>query len=1148
MPSGGMRPKAILVTGMHRSGTSALARIINLHGAAIGSRLLEATSDNVNGYWENWHVVMFHERVLRELDMAWDSASAIPASWTETNQFLIYVDELCELIESEFGDQQLWMVKDPRLCRLLPLWITALDRMGVEPKFVFEVRHPVEVISSLIKRDGLGAGLASLLWLDYLATPMAETRRCSRALLDYEEILVDWRGCMSRLTSDLGIQWPVLSESCAVEVDAHLDPSMRHHRAEASSLLPEPWREEILQVFEACLLVSRNSATWDILEERLRSAMKIIHTVEPLARDLAAPSQVVALQKEVQDMAALRQQLVSLTGELEQSRADALSASDLAKRAEQDRFAVQQMLLQTQRITADTQRCLAQANAYLEAERQNVMDLTAEARIARNQLTELTSLLNDTRGALDNERRNVADLAATAEATKSHLVELTSLQKLANEHSNQLAAELRQQKDQLRDILQSHSWRITRPLRVLTSLLRGDFEYIRRGMRARKNDAPRAAMALDSFAVPVVPRHSLAELVRGLSFERADNAGCAVVVLADSDGEQVGRALQAIARQRGHTRLDVSVMAESMAADDVAMLRQLSGLSVVATDQLSDVMSSIRGEYVLLIRAGVLVSDGCVDALVGTLVRRSDVLMAGPKVLDSDGRIREAGTIVWRDGSDLAFGVGLSANHYATSYVKNVDACGDSAVLVRKSFLMSAIEKVSTNFRSRSSWINFALWLREQGEGGGIVYQPKAIVVDDQALRITGKHEIAQRQDHWASVLDRDHDDAVNGDFRARDRMQHGKTILVVDHSAPQPDRDAGSRSIWHFMRMFQRRGMNLKFWPHNQLNDALYVEKLQQEGIEVILGHEGGFSDWLGKNLQSVDIVLVSRPHVALEYIVTVRRLSSLRILYYGHDIHYLRLEAQLKHRPSAQLEQDAKNHLAWEQSIWPTVDAIYYPAEGETQYVRAWLEERGRHDIPVRTIPVYAFEPFADEPSQNLADRHGILFVGGFAHAPNADAAEWFVHEVMPRIVKERHDAHLYLLGSNPTTEVLALAGKNVTVIGYVSEEDLLDYYKRVRVSVAPLRFGAGMKGKVIEAMRYGLPCSMTSIGAQGLEDVPFLAVSDDPTLFADNVLRMLNDDEYWTWLSQSEQQLVRERFSEEALWGIVRPDIAPVLFPSG
>lgn len=223
--------------------------------------------------------------------------------------------------------------------------------------------------------------------------------------------------------------------------------------------------------------------------------------------------------------------------------------------------------------------------------------------------------------------------------------------------------------------------------------------------------------------------------------------------------------------------------------------------------------------------------------------------------------------------------------------------------------------------------------------------------------------------------------------------------------------------------------------------------------------------------------------------------------------------------------------------------MDTIYYPSVTETAQVDAWLRERALADVKTFTIPVYAFDSFADDPAGNLDERRDLVFVAGFGHGPNGDAAVWFVNEVLPLVHAQAPGVHIHLVGSNPTPAVRELAGERVHVTGFVSDEELSGYYERCRVIVAPLRYGGGMKGKVVEAMRFGVPTVTSAAGAQGLaEALDFLAVADDAPAFARHVLRLLDDDQEWVRASQAAQAFARARFSEDALWSIVAEDVDP------
>ncbi len=157
------------------------------------------------------------------------------------------------------------------------------------------------------------------------------------------------------------------------------------------------------------------------------------------------------------------------------------------------------------------------------------------------------------------------------------------------------------------------------------------------------------------------------------------------------------------------------------------------------------------------------------------------------------------------------------------------------------------------------------------------------------------------------------------------------------------------------------------------------------------------------------------------------------------------------------------------------------------------------------------------------------------------------WFVNEVLPLIQAHVADVHIHLVGSNPTPDVRALAGAAVSVTGFVTDDELMGYYARSRVVVAPLRYGGGMKGKVAEAMRFGLPTVTSPAGAQGLDDAKsFLAVAESADGFAREVVRLLRDDAEWLRASGAAQDFARSRFSEEALWQIIAEDVDPHRYP--
>ena len=351
--------------------------------------------------------------------------------------------------------------------------------------------------------------------------------------------------------------------------------------------------------------------------------------------------------------------------------------------------------------------------------------------------------------------------------------------------------------------------------------------------------------------------------------------------------------------------------------------------------------------------------------------------------------------------------------------------------------------------------------------------------------------------------------------------------VLIVDHYVPEPDRDAGSRNILSFARALQQAGMVVKFWPQNRRYDPRYTPALQETGVEVFYGPDPDmFRAWIGENGAALDYVLLSRPTVACHFIAELKRHTRARLVYYGHDLHFLRMRRQAEVQGDAAVLREARKMERLERRVWRSADVVLHPSAEEAETVAA-LEPR----VVSRAVLPFCFAAFGARRPPVAEPR--ILFVAGFAHPPNEDAAVWFVRSILPAIRAQRPDARLDMVGSNPTGCVLGLAGEAVTIAPNVSDAELAAFYRRARVAVVPLRFGAGMKLKVVEALREGVPLVTTPVGAQGLPGLEEVAVvADDPAAIAAAVCRLLTDDAAWSRASAAQLAFAEARFSEDAL----------------
>ena len=212
---------------------------------------------------------------------------------------------------------------------------------------------------------------------------------------------------------------------------------------------------------------------------------------------------------------------------------------------------------------------------------------------------------------------------------------------------------------------------------------------------------------------------------------------------------------------------------------------------------------------------------------------------------------------------------------------------------------------------------------------------------------------------------------------------------------------------------------------------------------------------------------------------------------------------------------------------------------------YYPSYVEREAIHEIepsvPVKAIVAYVFDRFLNQIPNDFEKREGLLFVGGFAHPPNADAVLWFAREIFP-LIRKQIPVNFYIVGSKVTDEIKALEqpDNGIIVKGFVTEEELANLYASCRIVVVPLRYGAGVKGKVIEALYYGAPVVTTSIGAEGIPEADqVMVVRDEPETFAEEVIALYNDPDSLRQMSQNTQNYIRTYHSIDAAWSVVGED---------
>ena len=290
----------------------------------------------------------------------------------------------------------------------------------------------------------------------------------------------------------------------------------------------------------------------------------------------------------------------------------------------------------------------------------------------------------------------------------------------------------------------------------------------------------------------------------------------------------------------------------------------------------------------------------------------------------------------------------------------------------------------------------------------------------------------------WQHVLDAEH--FPNGEevFLARDRSRQKKHLLVIDHYIPQPDRDAGSRTLFAYIKMFVEGGLQVSFWPDNLYRDKEYLKALQDFGVEVMYGSQfvGRFPEWIAERGHYLDYVFLSRAHIAINYIDHIREHSAAKLLYYGHDLAHERLRQEYALTGKAKLRDEIDYWFELEQKIWRKTDVLYYPAQEEVETVAAAAPDKA-----VRKFSIYVYPETEIAEARARLDRAPnptptVMFVGGYRHRPNVDGALWFVREVLPLVQRHIPAIRTILAGSFPPPAITRLASDNVLVTGYIAD----------------------------------------------------------------------------------------------------------------
>lgn len=550
-----------------------------------------------------------------------------------------------------------------------------------------------------------------------------------------------------------------------------------------------------------------------------------------------------------------------------------------------------------------------------------------------------------------------------------------------------------------------------------------------------------------------------------------------------------------------------------------------------------------RGKYLLFLNNDTQVQQDWLKPLVTLIESAADIGMVGSKLIYPDGRLQEAGGILWRDASVWNYGIYQNPAQPEFNYVRQVDYISGASIMIKRD-LWEQIGGFDERFApAYCEDSDLAFTVRKMGYR--VMYQPQSVVVHfegvsngtdtSSGLKKYQVENMAKFREKWAEELSR-HPENGEDVFHARDYSYGKKTLLMIDHYVPQFDKDAGSRTVFQYLKMFVEQGFNVKFIGDNFYQHEPYTTVLQQMGIEVLYGpdYAAHWKDWIRENRECIDYVFLNRPHIAPKYLEFIRQNTKAKIMYYGHDLAFLREMREFEITGDASFRDSSLEWQPKELALMRSADMAYYPSYVEVDEIQA-IDP----DIRVKAIPAYLFENVKWE-GYDIAGRKDIMFIGGFDHRPNVDAVKWLANEILPELLKYLPDIKIHILGSNAPKDVLELASEHLIIEGFVTDEQLEAFYRNSRIALVPLRYGAGIKGKVVEAMRYGTPVVTTSTGAEGISNAQeVMVVEDDALVLAKRIAELYTDADKLTAMSKNSIAYIQDNYSYNNAIAIIGPE---------
>ena len=598
--------------------------------------------------------------------------------------------------------------------------------------------------------------------------------------------------------------------------------------------------------------------------------------------------------------------------------------------------------------------------------------------------------------------------------------------------------------------------------------------------------------------------------------------------------------LHSIALNIPKTTFEIIVIDDNSSDDSLKILKKLSSIRLIKNESNLGFIRSCnkgaklaKGKYLLFLNNDTEVKYNFLDELVRTFDEFPGTGLVGSKLLYPNNVLQEAGGILWRDGTAANFGRYQDASLPQVNYAREVDYCSGASIMVPKNIFeeVGAFDLEYTPAYCEDS--DLAIKIRQKGYR--VLYQPLSVVVHYEGIssgrdinkgikayqKINTEKLYKKWQPYFQTLSER-------GEDIENTKDQHkSKRVLVIDHCLPIASRDAGSLTVINLMLLFREMNYQVTFISNSLYYSKYPTEDLQRLGIEVLYPpFVENIPIYLLQHKNKYNIFLLLRSsNLNTLYLKIIRKFSpKTKILLHYTDLGHLRLQRQYELKNTNVSKRNIKKIKNIEIKSALLTDISIVHSQVEAKILHKHTPQAKIYVMPL-SLDTTSKKYTGFEASKDL------VFIGGYGHPPNLDAVFYFVQEVMPILRKKIKDVKFYIAGSHVPQEIKNLACEDIIVEGYV--EDISSFFQSKRIFVSPLRYGAGVKGKVGKAMTSGLPIVATSISTESMQmkENEHYLLADDPETFANQIKKLYEDKTLWEKISKNGLEFAKIHWGEKA-----------------